>query len=65
MFVLRVLSELSLVLLAQDGITIDDEDTEEKEEKRDKGQKAAEGDEGSSSCPILGLITKYLLPRSV
>ncbi|KAK9513459.1 hypothetical protein VZT92_026990 [Zoarces viviparus] len=64
-FVLRVLSELSLVLLLQesDG-TEEDEQTEEKKERREEGGRAAEGrDDGSSCNQILALITKSLLPR--
>ncbi|XP_075937519.1 serine/threonine-protein kinase ULK4 [Anarhichas minor] len=64
-FVLRVLSELSLVLLLQesDG-TEEDEQTEEKKERRQEGGSAAEGrDDGSSCNQILALITKSLLPR--
>ncbi|KAM8734994.1 serine/threonine-protein kinase ULK4 isoform 1-T2 [Acanthopagrus schlegelii] len=64
-FVLRVLSELSLVLLVQenDG-TEDNEKTEEKKERSDKGGKAAEGaDDGSSCSQMLTLILKTLLPR--
>ncbi|GLD48819.1 serine/threonine-protein kinase ULK4 isoform X4 [Lates japonicus] len=64
-FVLRVLSELSLVLLAQDGDGPDeDENTVEKTERREEGERAAEGrDEGNSCSQISGLITKSLLPR--
>ncbi|XP_050931732.1 serine/threonine-protein kinase ULK4 isoform X1 [Lates calcarifer] len=64
-FVLRVLSELSLVLLAQDGDGPDeDEKTAEKTERREEGERAAEGrDEGNSSSQISALITKSLLPR--
>lgn len=64
MFVLRVLSELSLVLLVQesDG-TEEDEGTDKKKEKREQGGVAAEEmDEGSQ---ILTLLTKSLLPRLV
>uniref|UniRef100_A0A671WX59 Unc-51 like kinase 4 n=1 Tax=Sparus aurata TaxID=8175 RepID=A0A671WX59_SPAAU len=64
-FVLRVLSELSLVLLVQesDG-TEDNEKTEEKKERSNKGGKAAEGvDDGSSCSQMLTLILKTLLPR--
>ncbi|XP_040900709.1 serine/threonine-protein kinase ULK4 [Toxotes jaculatrix] len=63
-FVLRVLSELGLVLLVQDGDDPDEEQkTEENREKRE-GTRAAEGrDEGNSSSQILALITKSLLPR--
>ncbi|XP_070768283.1 serine/threonine-protein kinase ULK4 [Enoplosus armatus] len=64
-FVLRVLSELSLVLLVQetDG-TEEDEDTEEKKERREERRRSAGGSDGGSSCSqILALITKSLLPR--
>lgn len=63
-FVLRVLSELSIVLLVQesDG-TEEDEGTDEKKEKREQAGGAAEEiDEGSQ---ILTLLTKSLLPRLV
>lgn len=66
-FVLRVLSELSLVLLVQesDG-TEDNEKAEEKKERGDEGGKAAEGvDDGSSCSQMLALILKTLLPRLV
>ncbi|XP_056235896.1 serine/threonine-protein kinase ULK4 isoform X1 [Seriola aureovittata] len=64
-FVLRMLSELSLVLLVQDGDGPDeDEKKEEKKERQEGGGRAAEGrDEGNSSSQILALITKSLLPR--
>ncbi|XP_074510925.1 serine/threonine-protein kinase ULK4 isoform X2 [Sebastes fasciatus] len=64
-FVLRVLSELSLVLLLResDGAE-EDEETEEKKERREEGGRTAEGrDDGSSSNQILDLITESLLPR--
>ncbi|XP_031134165.1 serine/threonine-protein kinase ULK4 isoform X2 [Sander lucioperca] len=64
-FVLRVLSELSLVLLVQetDG-TAEDEETEENKERREEGERTAEGrDDGSSCNQILALVTKSLLPR--
>lgn len=67
MFVLRVLSELSLVLLVQesDG-TEEDEETEEKKERREEGTRTAEGgDDGSRCHQIFSLITKSLLPRLV
>lgn len=67
MFVLRVLSELSLVLLVQetDG-TAEDEETEENKERREEGERTAEGrDDGSSCNQILALVTKSLLPRLV
>ncbi|KAF1387604.1 hypothetical protein PFLUV_G00081580 [Perca fluviatilis] len=64
-FVLRVLSELSFVLLVQesDG-TEEDEETEENKERREEGERTAEGrDDGSSYNQILALLTKSLLPR--
>ncbi|XP_044062547.1 serine/threonine-protein kinase ULK4 isoform X3 [Siniperca chuatsi] len=64
-FVLRVLSELSLILLVQvsDG-TEEDEETKEKKERREEGGRPAEGSDDRSSCSqILALITKSLLPR--
>ncbi|XP_033495595.2 serine/threonine-protein kinase ULK4 [Epinephelus lanceolatus] len=64
-FVLRVLSELSLVLLVQesDG-TEEDEETEEKKERREEGTRTAEGGGDGSHChQIFSLITKSLLPR--
>lgn len=68
MFVLRVLSELSLVLLVQDGGDAKQykEKTDEKKERREKAQRAGEGIEDGTSCrQILSVITKSLLPRSV
>lgn len=67
MFVLRVLSELSLALLVQDG-DVPDEDvrTEERKERGEEGGRAPEErDEGISSSKILALITESLLPRLV
>lgn len=66
MFVLRVLSELSLVLLVQesDG-TEEGEETEEKKERRQEGGRPAEGRDDGSCSQILALITKSLLPRLV
>ncbi|KAF0045132.1 hypothetical protein F2P81_001661 [Scophthalmus maximus] len=64
-FVLRVLSELSLALLVQDG-DVPDEDvrTEERKERGEEGGRAPEErDEGISSSKILALITESLLPR--
>ncbi|KAK2910518.1 serine/threonine-protein kinase ULK4 [Channa argus] len=58
-FVLRVLSEFSLVLLVQDGGT----DEDEKEVKKNERATEEGRDEGISLSPILGLITKSLLPR--
>ena len=67
MFVLRVLSELSLVLLVQESEgTEEDEETEVKKERREEGGRAAEGRDVGSSCDqISALITKSLLPRLV
>ncbi|XP_054478447.1 serine/threonine-protein kinase ULK4 isoform X2 [Anoplopoma fimbria] len=64
-FVLRVLSELSLVLLLQESNgTEEDEQKEENKERREEGGRAAEGRHHGSSCnQILALITKSLLPR--
>lgn len=65
-FVLSVLSELSLVLLVQDGDHSDeDEKTKEKKERKEEGGMAAEGRNKNSSSQILALITKSLLPRLV
>ncbi|KAG8010251.1 Serine/threonine-protein kinase ULK4, partial [Nibea albiflora] len=66
-FVLRVLSEFSLVLLVQESDqTEDDEGTEEKKERRDERGRAVEGiDDGSSCSEILAVITKFLLPRMI
>ncbi|KAM6995354.1 serine/threonine-protein kinase ULK4 [Tautogolabrus adspersus] len=64
-FVLRVLSELSLVLLVQesDGGE-EDEGTDIKKEGEEKGRRAAEeGENGSSRNQILTLINKSLIPR--
>ncbi|XP_059196171.1 serine/threonine-protein kinase ULK4 [Centropristis striata] len=64
-FVLKVLSELSLVLLVQEnGETQEDEETEEKKKRREEVGRKAEGvDDGSSCDQISALITKSLLPR--
>lgn len=59
-FVLRVLSELSLVLLVQDG---DDGCEEDRTEKR--GGATEEREDGSSCSPVLSLISKSLLSRLV
>ena len=67
MFVLRVLSELSLALLVHenDGIE-EDERMEKQKERRDEGGRAPEGtDDGTSCSQIIALITKSLLPRFV
>nr|XP_046256457.1 serine/threonine-protein kinase ULK4 isoform X3 [Scatophagus argus] len=64
-FVLRLLSELSLVLLVHesDG-TEEDEEAEEKKESRKQGGMVAQGlDDGSSCSQISALISKLLLPR--
>ncbi|XP_026229150.1 serine/threonine-protein kinase ULK4 isoform X2 [Anabas testudineus] len=56
-FVLRVLTELSLILLVQDGGA-------DEEEKRVEGGTAVEGkEEENSFTTILALISKSLLPR--
>lgn len=68
MFVLKVLSELSLVLLVQD-----DDHTEEKEERtrqtkemEETGENTAEGREDGGLCgQILSLLSKSLLSRLV
>ncbi|XP_028281168.1 serine/threonine-protein kinase ULK4 isoform X2 [Parambassis ranga] len=65
-FVLRVLSELSLVLLVQDGGDTEQykEETDEKKERNEKAERAGEGKEDGTSCSqILSVITKSLLPR--
>lgn len=66
-FVLRVLSELSLVLLVQESdSTKEDEGTQEKKKMREEEGRSAEGnDDGSSCIHILGLISTSLLPRLV
>ncbi|XP_041798587.1 serine/threonine-protein kinase ULK4 isoform X2 [Chelmon rostratus] len=64
-FVLRVLSELSLVLLVQesDG-TEEDEGTEEKKGRREEAERTAGGIDGGKSCgQIITLMTTSLLPR--
>ncbi|XP_034730482.1 serine/threonine-protein kinase ULK4 isoform X3 [Etheostoma cragini] len=64
-FVLRVLSELSLVLLVQesDG-TEEDKETDVNNERKEDGERTVEGrDDGSSCNQILALLTKSLLPR--
>lgn len=67
MFVLRVLSELSLVLLVQESdVTEEDDETEEKKKRREEGGSPADGSGDGSSCSqILALITESLLPRLV
>ncbi|XP_069549236.1 serine/threonine-protein kinase ULK4 [Brachyistius frenatus] len=65
-FVLRVLSELSLVLLVHDGDDTEEneETTEEKKDKAEKGGKAAQGKEEGGPCSeIESLISKSLLSR--
>nr|XP_043890696.1 serine/threonine-protein kinase ULK4 isoform X5 [Solea senegalensis] len=59
-FVLRVLSELSLALLVEDG---DGPKEDEMTEEKKKGREAEETDKGKSSSQILALITESLLPR--
>ncbi|XP_026149297.1 serine/threonine-protein kinase ULK4 isoform X2 [Mastacembelus armatus] len=57
-FVLRVLSELSLVLLVHDG------DGTDEDEKTEEDGRVIEGrDEGNFSSQISAVITKSLLPR--
>ena len=67
MFVLSMLSELSLVLLVQDNDRPDEgEKTKEKKDRKEKGGRPPEGRyEGNSSSQILTLIAKSLLPRLV
>lgn len=62
MFVLRVLSELSLVLLVKegDGGEGDAENTEMEKKRREEGRH-----EGNSYNQILAHITNSLLPRLV
>nr|XP_040021817.1 serine/threonine-protein kinase ULK4 [Gasterosteus aculeatus aculeatus]XP_040021818.1 serine/threonine-protein kinase ULK4 [Gasterosteus aculeatus aculeatus] len=64
-FVLRVLSELSLVLLLKESNeTEEDEQTEGTKERREEGGRREEGRDAGSSCnQIVSLISKYLLPR--
>lgn len=66
-FVLRVLSELSLVLLLKESNeTEEDEQTEGTKERREEGGRREEGRDAGSSCnQIVSLISKYLLPRLV
>ncbi|XP_042280032.1 serine/threonine-protein kinase ULK4 isoform X1 [Thunnus maccoyii] len=59
-FVLRVLSELSLVLLVQEGDG-GEEDAEKTEKEKKRGEEGRH--DGSSSSQILALITKSLFPR--
>nr|XP_029133362.1 serine/threonine-protein kinase ULK4 [Labrus bergylta] len=63
-FVLRVLSELSLVLLVQesDGGE-EDEGMDIKKQGGEKGRRAAEGENGSSRNQMLTLINKSLIQR--
>ncbi|XP_047455886.1 serine/threonine-protein kinase ULK4 [Mugil cephalus] len=59
-FVLRVLSELSVVLLVQDG----DDGREENKERTEKRGGATQGREDESSCcPVVSLISQSLLSR--
>lgn len=62
MFVLRVLSELSLILLVQDGVDteVKEERTEENKERNEKEGQAAEERGDGLSC-----ITESLLSRLV
>lgn len=63
MFVLRVLSELCLVLLVEESHRSEDEGKDVETRKREKGGSEAEGtDEGSQ---VFTLLTKSLLPRLV
>jgi len=65
-FVLRVLSELSLVLLLQESDGTEDEQTEEQTDGREEGGRREGGrGEGSSCNQIAALISKSLLPRLV
>lgn len=58
-FVLRVLTELSLILLVQNGGA-------DEEDKRVEGGRAVEGrDEENSFTSIFALFSKSLLPRFV
>ncbi|XP_028984122.1 serine/threonine-protein kinase ULK4 isoform X3 [Betta splendens] len=56
-FVLRVLTELSLILLIQDG------DAHEDEEKMERGRETEGRNEENSLNSVLALISKSLLPR--
>lgn len=62
-FVLKVLSELSLVLLVQDDEN--EEKIEEERDTRDTGGAAETSGEGRSSNQVLSVFTKYLLSRLV
>ncbi|KAM8869526.1 serine/threonine-protein kinase ULK4 isoform 2-T2 [Spinachia spinachia] len=64
-FVLRVLSELSLVLLlTESNGTEEDEQTEGEKERREGGGRQEEGRDAGSSCgQIVPLISECLLPR--
>ncbi|XP_056300936.1 serine/threonine-protein kinase ULK4 isoform X8 [Pseudoliparis swirei] len=63
-FVLRVLSELSLVLLLQESDGTEDEQTEEQTDGREEeGRREGGRGEGSSCNQIAALISKSLLPR--
>lgn len=63
-FVLKVLSELSLVLLVED-----DEDAEENEErtteKRERRETEGRTEHGKSQSRVFSLFTESLLPRLV
>ncbi|KAK5892707.1 hypothetical protein CesoFtcFv8_013061 [Champsocephalus esox] len=64
-FVLRVLSELSLVLLVQGRDETEGEEETEKKQKgtEERGNLAERRDAGSSYDQIVALVTKSLLPR--
>ncbi|XP_024917447.1 serine/threonine-protein kinase ULK4 isoform X2 [Cynoglossus semilaevis] len=64
-FVLRVLSELSLVLLVNDDILEEENKKEEKEAGGARGERRMrESDDGEKfSSPVLALFTESLLPR--
>ncbi len=67
MFVLRVLSELGLVLLVQESeCNKGDDGTEKHKMRREKLGRTAEGlDDGSPCSQIIPLISTSLLPRLV
>ncbi|XP_039868680.1 serine/threonine-protein kinase ULK4 isoform X1 [Simochromis diagramma] len=60
-FVLRVLSELSLILLVQDGVDteVKEERTEENKERNEKEGKAAEERGDGLSCITESLLSRY------
>ncbi|KAI3360784.1 hypothetical protein L3Q82_013026, partial [Scortum barcoo] len=63
-FVLRVLSELSLVLLVHESDGPEEgEVTEEKKERRQEGGRPTERRDDGNCSQILALVTKSLLPR--